>query len=53
MPELEQPLPPHELVEDVIPLAAEEAPPSIPKDQSPNLMIEDVLGDLSPRGGES
>lgn len=35
-------------MEDVVPLTAEEALPSIPKEQYPGLMIEGVLGDLVP-----
>lgn len=41
-------LPPIELIEEVTPLAAEEALPSVPEKQSPTLMTEGMLGELAP-----
>lgn len=45
--QLALPLP--EQVGEVVPLTTEEAPPSTPEEQSPNLMIEGVLGELEPQ----
>lgn len=46
-PKKQQALPPPELMEDVVPLTAQEGLPSTPEEQSPTLMIEGVLGDLA------
>lgn len=51
MAETQPGLPHPELVEDVAPLAAEEALTSIPEEQSPTLKIEVVSSDLA-RSGE-
>lgn len=44
---MQQALPPPELVEEVVPLITKEAPPNLPEEQSPTLMVEGVMGELA------
>lgn len=46
--EVQPPLPPLELVEDVVPLIVEEAHPRMLEEQSPTLTIDGLLGELAP-----
>lgn len=49
MPETQTVLSPADFVEDVVPLLAGEALPSIPEEQCPTLMSKGVLDDLAPK----
>lgn len=45
-----QPPAPSESVEEMAPLAMEEASPMMPEARSPTLMIQDMLGELAHEG---